>query len=378
MANTLTDLAPDLYAALDVVGRELVGFIPAVNNNSTVERAAVGQDVVIPQTGDANVSDISPSMSVPEPTDQTVGNVKATITKSRAAEFGFVGEEQRKLRSGAGYLTVQADMILQSMRKLVNEVESDIASTYISTSRAIGTAGTTPFSTGKRELGEVAKVIKDNGGWNPGNMNFVMDTSAGVNMGDLTLLNQANTANDDSMLRQGVFGDVAGFSIRESAGVKSHTKGTGTGYLVAGAKSEGDTVIAVDTGSGTILAGDVITFAGDTNKYLVAIGTSGAGNITLAKPGLLQDAADNAAITVNNNYTANMAFERNSIVLATRMPELPQEGDIAIDRMTITDPRSGLSFEVSIYPGHRKVRYEIALAWGVKNIKPEHSAIVLG
>ena len=41
----------------------------------------------------------------------------------------------------------------------------------------------------------------------------------------------------------------------------------------------------------------------------------------------------------------NMAFSRSAIVLATRMPERPQEGDMAIDVMTIQDPRSGLAFE---------------------------------
>jgi len=73
-----------------------------------------------------------------------------------------------------------------------------------------------------------------------------------------------------------------------------------------------------------------------------------------------------------------MAFNRSSIVLATRMPQRPEEGDMALDVMSITDPRSGLTFEVSMYAGYRKVRYEVALAWGVKNIKPEHTALLLG
>ena len=45
MANTLTDLAPDLYAALDVVSRELVGMIPSVTVDARVNQAAVGQIV---------------------------------------------------------------------------------------------------------------------------------------------------------------------------------------------------------------------------------------------------------------------------------------------------------------------------------------------
>ena len=66
-----------------------------------------------------------------------------------------------------------------------------------------------------------------------------------------------------------------------------------------------------------------------------------------------------------------MAFARSAIVLATRMPALPEGGVMGVDRTTITDPRSGLSFEVSKYLQYRQVRYEIAIAWGVKAVKPE-------
>ena len=378
MANTLTDLIPDLYAALDKVSRELVGFIPAVGRNSTAERAAVGENVRVPITPTGNVSDITPAMTVPEPTDQSISNVAIQITKARAAEFGFVGESQRGLNNGPGYMSVQANMILQAMRKLVNEVESDLATTYLSGSRAYGTAGTTPFASDLSDTAQIHKILADNGA--PLNdKQMIINTAAGAKFRTLTQLTKANENGSDDILRNGVLMDVHGFAIRESAQVNTHTKGTGTGYLVnnVAGYAEGDTVIAADTGTGTIVAGDVVAFDGDPNKYLVATALAG-GSFTLAAPGLQQTLADNTAITVGNGYIANMAFDREAVQLVTRAPATPEEGDTAIDRMMITDPLSGLSFEVSIYPGYRKVRYEIALAWGWKNIKPEHTAILLG
>jgi hypothetical protein len=84
------------------------------------------------------------------------------------------------------------------------------------------------------------------------------------------------------------------------------------------------------------------------------------------------------AITIVAASARNMAFNRSAIVLAARAPARPQEGDMASDVIVITDPRSGLSMEFSMYKGYRKVRYEVGLAWGVKNIKPEHTALLLG
>lgn len=383
--NTLTGLIPDLYAGLDVVSRELVGFIPAVNRNASVERAAVGQAVKYHVAPAANISNITPAMSPPEPTGQTIGNNSMSITKARAAEFGYVGEEQRGLNNnGPGYLSVQADQFAQALRGLTNEIEADLAAAAAAAAcRGTGTGGTTPFASTLGDSAQLRKILDDNGA-PASDRNLVISTATGAALRTLAQLTKANEAADTTMLRQGVLLDLHGFAIGESGQAISHTKGTGASATTDNAGyAVGATVITLaSAGTGTIVAGDYVVFAGDTNKYLVVSGdadVSNGGTITLAAPGLrVAIAASTTAITVQNSYTANVGFSRSAVHLAARAPALPQEGDSAADRMMITDPRSGLSFEVAIYRGYRKVRFEVALAWGVGVSKPEHVGMLFG
>ena len=98
----------------------------------------------------------------------------------------------------------------------------------------------------------------------------------------------------------------------------------------------------------------------------------------MAEPGLrVAMSAATKAITVFGTSARNTAFSRNAILLSTRLPASVQ-GDLASDRQTITDPNSGISFELSMYPGDRMVHYEVGLCWGVTVIKPEHLAIIIG
>lgn len=379
-ANTLTNLIPDVYAALDVVSRELTGFIPAVARNSAADRLALNSTLRAFQTP-ANTAgkDITAAMALPSASDQAIANKTVTLSKARAFPFSWTGEEQRSVDTGAGYLTIQQDQIAQAIRAAVLEIETDLyAVARKGASRAYGTAGTTPFASNLSETAQLRKILDDNGA-PPSDRHLIIDTTAGANMRSLAQLQKVNESGDDSMLRQGVLRDINLFAIRESSKITAVTKGTGTGYLVnnAGGYAIGATAITVDTGTGTILAGDVITFAGDANKYVVAAALS-ANVVTLAAPGLLKAVADNTAITVGNDFTANVGFTRNSLVLATRLPEIPREGDLAIMREVITDPRTNLSFEVAVYPGYRMVTYEIGIVWGVAAIKPEHTAILLG
>ena len=381
MANVLTDLAADIYKAADVVGRELVGFIPAstINANGS-ERAAKGDTVRASFTREAAAVNVAESMTIPEGTDQTVDNKTLSITNARAVQIPYTGEDVLHLNNGIGFETVYGDQIAQAMRTLTNEMEADLSEeAYTNSSRAFGTAGTTPFGSNFSEIAEIRQILVDNGmPSNDGQVSLVLNTLAGTNLRQLAQLQQANTAGGTDLLRQGVLLDLQGLAVRESAQVQAHTKGTGASYLLNDASAAiGDTSIAADTGSGTILAGDVITFNGDTNKYVVNTALAG-GSLVIGATGLRTAVADNAAITVGDSYTANVAFHRRALELAVRAPAVPAGGDIADDAMTVQDPTSGLVFEVRVYKGYRKTMIEVAASWGVKAWKSDFIATLLG
>ncbi len=384
MANTINNLIPDIYNALDVVSRELVGFIPAVTTDMTYERAAVGQTVRSPVALPASASDIAPAVTPPDDGDQTIGNVSMTISKARRVPVRWNGEQSLGLNNGGpGRANVMRDQFAQAMRTLCNEVETDLGALHVYASRAYGSAGSTPFATANdyTDASFVQKILKDNGATNMDHQ-LVLNTAAGATLrGKQSAVNAAGT---ESILRQGVLVDMFGMPIRESAKVVTAAAGTGASATTnAAGYAVGATVITLaSAGTGTLLAGDVITFAGDSNKYVVASGdadVSNGGTITLAAPGLRQEIAASATnITVVAASARNMCFARSAIALATRAPALPEEGDSAEDRQIVTDPRSGLSFEISMYKQYRQVQYEVALAWGVKAVKSEHIALLLG
>src|SRR3990167_8111648 len=385
--NTLTNLLPNIYASLDVVSRELTGLIPAVTMDARVDRVAKNQTVYVPITP-ANTAggNITPAMSVPAESDQTIGNASITISKYRAFPFSWDGEEQRGMNSGPGYPDIRNMQIMQAMRAAVNEVETDLAALQIYFSRAAGAAAATPFGTAGNftDATNALKILKDNGAPLSDN-HLVMNTTAGAKF--LGLQCNYSVTNDASIMRQGVFLSTAGMELRESAQINTSTAGAmAPATSTSAAFTVGQTVIPLATaGTGVVAAGDIITFANDTNQYVITSVTFAGANpasgdtITLAEPGLrVAQGVATRAITVIAAAARNMAFNRSAIVLATRLPTRPAEGDMAIDVSTVTDPRSGLTFEVAVYPGYRKVRYELALAWGVKVIKPAHTALLLG
>lgn len=383
MANTLTSIVPTMFAGLDTVSRELIGFIPAVQRDTAMARAAVGQTVTVPVVPAATGGNVTPGSVPPDDGDVIVGSQSILISKAKYSPVRWNGEEQLLIGPTGQYNKVLADQFAQAMRWLANQIEVDLyTAAYKAASRAYGTAGTTPFGTAGdlTDFAGLNQILDVNGA--PGfGRRLVVGPAARFNLeGKQSVLFKANEAATDALLRRRVLNEIMGFAIGYSAGLGVLTKGTGASYTSSAAGfAVGTTSIPIITGTGTVLAGDSVTFAGDTNKYVVKTGVAAPGTIVLNAPGLLQAIPASAtAMTIGSNFIANVAFTPNALVLAARAPAMPDGGDSAEDRMSITDPVSGISFEISLYREYRRIRYEVALAWGVGVVKPEHIAILLG
>lgn len=381
MSNVLTNLAADIFKAADIVGREQVGIIPSATINSTESvRAAKGDTIRSAFTRTATVAtSYNPSMALPEPTYQTVDNKTLAVDSYAEVDIPFTGEDIKHLQNGAGYETVYGDQIAQAMRAITNNIEASLGVTVKNgASRAFGTAGTTPFGSNFNEVAELRRILVDNGMPQDGRATLVINSAAGVKLRNLASLQKANEAGGTQLLRQGQLLDLQGLMFKESAGIASHTAGTGASYVTNGTFAVGATSIAVDGGTGTVVAGDVVTFAGDSNKYVVTGALSG-GSLTIAAPGLRAALADGVAMTVTAAYTGNVAFHQAAVELVCRPIAGRGVGqDAAIDSMTVQDPVSGLVYDVSVYAGNMMRNIKVSCLYGAKVWKPEFVATLLG
>lgn len=382
MSNTLTGLTGIIYKALDVVSRELVGFIPAVTLDAdTAERAMVGQSIKFLAASAVTAASLSPASYGPTASDISEAASTVTISKAYGASFHLTGEEMLGLENSGSKQMLLQGKFAQAMRDLVNKIEYDLfIAAKEGASRAYGTAGVTPFGTAAdmSAFAGMAKILDDNGAPTT-DRHLVLNNAAVANLRGY----QANLFNSGpELLRRGILTELGGFAIHQSGQIIAHTAGTGTGYAInyTPGYAVGTTSFVIDTGSGTLLKGDVITnekTGRDTNKYIVgADGTTVL--LTLNKPGNRVAWVDNDPLTVGSAYTGNFGFSRDALWLAVRPPAIPSEGDMASDSMIVTDPISGIPFEIRVYPQYRRVAFEVAAAWGVAAVKNEHIATLLG
>lgn len=386
MANdiSLTGLTEILYQARDQVAVEPTAFTQGVMVNGGSEGVSAGGTVTSIRTTEPTLeTSYTPGMTPPDAADITTSTESLTLNSYAGASIPLKGEQWAQLANTVGAEMALQQLYKQAIRKMRNTIEAAIATAaYKGASRAVGTAGTTPFASNFNSINELRQILEDNGcSLDDGMLSLAISTAAGTNLRNLSTLTKANEAGTTETLRRGELLNVSGFSIRSSAGIASHTKGTGSGYLVnQSGLTNGSRAITTDTGTGTILAGDVITFASGTGSgrnYVVG-GALASNVVTLNHPGLQGNIADNNAITVGNNYTANVGFHKSAIELAMRPPAQPPGGDAGEEIGVLVDESTGLSFSARLYKGYGMNQIKLMAFYGVKVWKPEFVATLMG
>lgn len=383
--DTITAILPHIYEALDVVSREPVGMIGSVTLSASAQRASLNQSVDVPIEGAIVGVTSTPAMTVPEPGAQTPTVATITISNSKAYPFQISGDVEKGYNTAHGWLNGKTGRIAQAIRACTNDVEATLCGLHSQMSRAYGTASAVPFASTLADTAQLGRFLTDNGA--PAyDRKLVINTNAGANLRTLGQLTKANEAGTSDTLRMGRLLNINNFDIAESGQVVTKTAGAMASATVNNAGyAVGATVLTLSTaGTGVVSAGDVVTFAGDTNQYVIASVVFAGANpaagdtITIAEPGLrVAMSAATKAITVIASTARNMAFSQSAIILAARPVATPEGGDIAVESMMITDPVSGLPLEICHYLGYKMNRWEINLAWGAKVIKPAHTMLLL-
>ena len=376
MANVFTALQPVLYSAAQEVSAEPFGVISAISASFDDKGVAVGDTVNVPVAPTATATDFTPAAASTAGDDKTATNVGVQVTASKKVSWHMTGEQLRSLENGGNDNEWVRQLVAQGMRTLRNLAEaSACAAIKQGASRAIGTAGTNPFASDINAIADVRKILMDNGA-PMADLQLCIDSTAGTAARKLGVIQQAYQAGSDAERRSGDLLRQFGFAIRESAGIVTHTKGTGASYVTSGSTAAGVTDVALVTGTGTVLAGDVVTFAADTvNKYVVNTGVAAPGTIKLGRPGARMTIATANALTVGNSYTPNLAFERNAVVGIMRPPIFPDNATI---QRTLISDQFGMTYLLLQIQQYGMTTWELHLAYGFKVVQSEHVAILLG
>lgn len=283
----LKDLINPIYKAFPYANREMTGFLSAVNLNGDISAASIHDEVRVPLAQAGAVEDYKTGWGLDE--NSAEGDIPYVTVKMqyrRKIDIPLDGELEAAARGkGLGmWEKLMEQRIADAFRKLSNQMEADLAAEIVKgANRAYGTVGTVPFGVAGN-LDDIAQLnlILDENGCPMDDRQLVLNQVALANMrGKMSNLFKVNEAGTEQFLREGYTGNLQGMYIRSSAGLKTHVKGTGAGYAVNGAVAERDRIVNVDSGTGKVVEGDIVTFAGDANKYVVTKGVDAPGALEL-------------------------------------------------------------------------------------------------
>lgn len=377
-ANTLDDIIPKVLARGLILLRKRLIMPTLVNSDFALEAATFGKTIDVPIPADRGAAgDVTPSNTPPTPTARTPDTTPIVLDKWKHADFFLTDKDKGEINARRDFIPPAMEEAVDSIAQAVN---ADLFATYKGVYGFVGTPGTTPFGSGVtvQSAIDLRKVLHTQKA--PRNQRrLVLDYTAEAAALALPEFADVDRSGDDMTKREGEIGRKYGFDIFSDDDVPYHTKGTGTGYQVndGSGLAVGVKTIPVDTGSGTILEGDIITFAGHTQTYAVTSALSG-GSFSIY-PGLVSAVANDEAVTVKGSHRVNLAFQRGAIAFANRpLANDPENEGLGSRILSMQDPQTGLTMRLEVSRQYKQTVWDFDILYGCKLVRPELAARLAG
>ena len=401
MANDLSAIMPKILARGLMVLRERCIMPRLVNSDYSADAAKKGDTIDVPRSAAVSTVAVAPAITPIAAVDHDPTSVQVSLDQwYQNYPIHLTDKELTEIDKNIQYIPLQLE---EAIKSLANRVNQAIHGCYKGTDQGVfgwyGTAGTTPFGTGVtvQSAVQARKVLNQQlcpREGRAGVLNFDAEASALA----LSEFSDAEKVGSADVKLYGEIGLKYGILWTADDHVLTHTAGTivdGNGARTCAVDNGAGYAIGIDTinvdegaatsATGTIVLGDIISFAGHTQTYCVVANTGSAmyadgaytfatNNITGLKfyPALKAAVVDNEVCTVKATHVVNLVFHRDAFAFATR-PLVLSTQDMALGSkiLSMTDPKTGLSLRLEISRQHKQVAWEFDILWGNKLVMPE-------
>jgi hypothetical protein len=384
MANTLSAVMPKILARGLMALREQAVMPRLVNADYSAEAAKRGDTIDVPLPSAITAGDVTPSTTPPVPTSLAANMTQIQLNNWKRAGFHLTDREVLEIEADETFVPMQMS---EAIRALANAVNESVHAEYRGVYGAVGTAGGTPFAADVSDATAARKLL--NKQLAPrADRRGVLDFDAEANALALPQFSDAEKVGSATVKIDGEIGRKFGIDWYADDGVPTHTAGTaadsGSFAITAGAVgSVGDptATLTSDVGAPTLVEGDVISFAGHDQTYVVStgVGLSTGNTVVNLSPALKAAVSNGTAGTVQRSHVVNLAFHRDAFALAMRplaagLAELSLGNQI----LAMTDAQTGLSLRLEVSRQYKQTVWEFDVLWGVKLVRPELAVRIVG
>jgi P22 coat protein - gene protein 5 len=383
VSNTLSSVIPTLFAqGLDALRHNAV-MPRLVNADFGTEVKEKGEVIQVPLPSVMTVSAVVPGAYAPDP--QNVAPTTASIPLDSWYESPFTLSEKELAQVVDGIVPIQLSAAVEALAVQIN---SDILNNYTSVYGYVGTAGTTPFAS-SLAVATTAREILGIQLAPTANRRMVLSPAAEANALALPAFSQYLQSGDKGVITEGDIGRKLGFDWYMDQQVPTHTSGTITTGLTAESatvQAVGLTAIvattAASTGACALLKGDIITFSGDTQTYVLtanATQATAATNVTLnISPGKAVALAGGETITVAASHVVNLAFARDAFAFASRPVKPMNLGRDIDEEFYVADPVSKITMRLSYRQEFHRTRFAFDCLYGTAVLRSQLATRLAG